>query len=290
MLDSLHHLLLIEAHGSFTAAARFAHLTQPALTASIQRLEEQVGARLLHRHARGATLTEAGAALLPHARAALAAVEAGRQAVAERTGLQRGRVRVGGGSTACTYLLPPALTAFHAAWPGLDLRLREMLTPDIPEAVAAGELDLGVAAAPAEGEPWLADPLVLVASPTLAARLGGSLAPGAPALSFGPGSSLRALLDRHLPDLDVVVELGSIAAIKGHARAGMGVALLSRVAVETDRGLGRLVELPDPRLPPPRALVLVHAGLDRLSPATLALRQALLDYSRASAQQRKPVE
>ncbi|MCK6505616.1 LysR substrate-binding domain-containing protein [Myxococcota bacterium] len=290
MLDSLRHLLLIEALGSFTAAAKAAHLTQPALTASIQRLEEAVGARLLHRHARGATLTAAGEALLPHARAALAAVEAARRAVAEVEGLARGRVRIGGGSTACTYLLPPVLTAFHQAHPGVDLRLREMLTPDIAAAVEQGELDLGIATSPTPGEPWRRDPMALVASPALAASLPLPLAPGAPALTFSPGSSLRALLDRHLPELAVVVELSSIAAIKGHARAGMGVALLSRVAVETDLALGRLVEVADPRVPPPRQLVLVHPGEERLSPAARALRTALLGQPPASVQQRKPVE
>lgn len=290
VLDSLHHLLLIEAHGSFTAAARAAHLTQPALTASIQRLEEAVGARLLHRHARGATLTAAGEALLPHARAALAAVEAARQAVAEVEGLSRGRVRIGGGSTACTYLLPPVLAAFHQAHPAVDLRLREMLTPDIPAAVEAGELDLGVATAPTPGEPWREDTMTLVASPSLAGRLILPLAPGSPALTFAPGSSLRALLDRHLPDLEIVVELGSIAAVKGHARAGLGVALLSRVAVETDLSLGRLVEVPDPRVPPPRQLVLVHNGEERLSPAARALRDLMRAQPPASAQHRKPVE
>ena len=49
MIDSLRHLLLIERHGTFTAAAREARLSQPALTASIQRLEQQIGAPLLKR-------------------------------------------------------------------------------------------------------------------------------------------------------------------------------------------------------------------------------------------------
>lgn len=280
MLDNLHNLLLIVEHGGFRAAARPAHLSQPALTASIQRLEEQVGARLLDRGQGGATLTAAGQALLPHAKAALAAVEAGRQAVAEVEGLRRGRVRIGGGATACTWLLPPILTAFHERWPALDLRLREMFTPEVLAAVEQGELDLGITTDAPEGpgtEPWGSDPLLLVAAPELAARLpAGRLPPGTPAVSFVPGAAMRSLFDQHLPDLDVLIELASIAAVKGHLRAGMGVGLLSEVAVATDLSLGRLVALSDPRLPPPRRLQLVHAGLNRLSPAALALREALL--------------
>ena len=285
MLDSLHHLLLIAEHGSFHEAARRAHLSQPALSASIQRLEEAMGARLLHRHARGARLSAAGEALQPHARAALAAVASGRQAVAEMQGLARGRVRIGGGATACTYLLPPVLTAFHQDFPAIDLRLRETFTPAVRAGVAQGELDLGIAeagGAPIPGlveEAWTTDALVLVASPSLAVRLarqGDRLAPGTPTVTFSAGAALRELLDATLPDLDVVIELGSIAAVKGHCRAGLGVALLSRVAVAVDLELGRLVELADARLPAVRSLVLVHPGLDRLPPAARVLRERLL--------------
>ncbi len=286
MLDSLQHLLLIAEHGSFTAASRYAHLTQPALTASIQRLEDAMGAPLLHRHARGATPTAAGEALLVHARAALASVQAGRRAVAEVQGLARGQVRIGGGATACTYLLPPVLTAFHDAHPDIDLRVRETYTPAIAVAVRAGELDLGVAQGGAfEGglvaDAWLDDPLCFVASPDLAARLprrGARLGPDVPVVTFVPGAALRDLLEQVLPDARIAMELGSIAAVKGHVRAGLGLALLSRTAVAVDLQLGRLVEVADPRLPPPRRLVLLHLGIDRLPPAARALRKRLLAH------------
>src|SRR6185503_6727184 len=113
MLEELRHLALVAEHGSFTEAARRAGLSQPALSASIARLERGMGARLLHRGAGGTRLTAAGEALLPRARAALAAVEDGRRAVAEIEGLHAGEVRVGAGATACTYLLPHVLAAFR---------------------------------------------------------------------------------------------------------------------------------------------------------------------------------
>ena len=95
MFDSFAHLLLIVEHGTFTEAARHAHLSQPALTASIRRLEEAFGAQLLHRGRRGASLTAAAEALLPRARAALAAVAEGRRAVDEVLELRVGEVRLG---------------------------------------------------------------------------------------------------------------------------------------------------------------------------------------------------
>src|SRR5689334_10647954 len=128
MIEELRHFLLIADHGTFTEAARRAHLSQPALSASIRRLEDQLGARLLHRGPGGAALTAAGDALAPRARAALAAIEDGRRAVAEVAGLHAGEVRLGAGATATTYRLPPVLAQFRRRHPGVRFLVREAYT------------------------------------------------------------------------------------------------------------------------------------------------------------------
>jgi DNA-binding transcriptional LysR family regulator len=71
------------------------------------------------------------------------------------------------------------------------------------------------------------------------------------------------------------MELGSIAAVKGNTRAGVGIALVSRRAVERDLTGGQLVALPDERTPIVRPLYLVHRGRDRLPPAAAALHRML---------------
>ncbi|MBX3275891.1 MAG: LysR family transcriptional regulator [Sandaracinaceae bacterium] len=269
-LDGLRNLLLIVEHGTFTEAARHAHLSQPALTASMRRLEEQLGARLLARGRHGATLTAAGAALLPSARAALAAVEEGRRAVLEIEELARGEVRLGAGATACTYLLPPTLAAFRRAHPGVRLWLRELTTDEAREAIDAGSMDLAVVTDPGpHGELWFEDELVLVAAP-------GIDPAGAPFVTFRSGATTRALLEERFPGADIAMELGGVAAVKTHVRMGIGVALVSRHAVRTDLALGRLVELDDPRTPIRRPMHLVHRGRDRLAPAARALRELML--------------
>src|SRR5687768_12828986 len=125
MLSELGHFALVVEHGTLTAASRRAHLSQPALTASIHRLEAEFGARLLDRGPGGATLTAAGRALLPWAQQALSAVERGRRAVAEIEGLHAGEVHLAAGSTACAVFLPPVLTAFRRNHPAIRLYLRE---------------------------------------------------------------------------------------------------------------------------------------------------------------------
>ena len=269
MLDELAHFLLITKHGTFTEAARHAHLSQPALSASIRRLEEQLGGRLLERGPRGARLTASGRALAPWAEAALGAVEQGRRAVAAVEGLEAGEVRLGAGATACTTLLPPLLTEFHATHPGIRLYLREATSAVIRQAVHAGTLDFGVVSDPEGAEPWRTDTLVLVIAPGVGAE-------GAPHLTFPPGANHRELLDRHFPDVEIAMELNSIVAIKAHVAAGMGVALLSRSAVQRELDDGQLVVVADERTPLTRTLYLLHPGAERLSLAASALRAALM--------------
>jgi len=289
MLDAYQHFVWVVELGTFTAAAARAHLSQPALSASIRKLEDHVGARLLRRHARGAEPTAAGEALLPRVRQALAALDDGRRAVAEVEGLATGEVRVGAGATACTYWLPPLIAAFHQAHPGVTVRLRELFSSRVGEAVAAGDIHLGVGTpmAQVDSEPWRDDELVLVATEAVVERLafdGDRLAAGTPVVGFPRGSSLRAHQDAALPDAEVVMEVRSFAAVKGLVRAGIGVALLSRSSVEHDLAHGRLVEVVDRRMVQSRPMALLHTGIERLPPAGRALRALLRRESRPAQQ------
>lgn len=285
MLDELGHFLRIAEQGTFTKAAKRAHLSQPALTAAIQRLEDSMGARLFDRGRGGVRLTAAGQALVPHARAVLTSLADGRRAVTEVLALQAGEVRIGAGATACTYLLPPILAAFHARLPGLRLMLREVTSTEALDGVEAGELDLAVVAE-VDGvrgrqtltlERWRGDAMVLVAAPALAATLADDPAriDRAPFVAFLRGTT-RILLDRHFPSAERVMELGSLAAIKGNVRAGIGVALLSRSALDRDLQLGALELLTHPVVPLHYSLSLAHRGVSRLPPAAAALRTTLL--------------
>lgn len=268
MFSELGHFVLVVEYGTLTAASRRAHLSQPALTASIHRLEAAFGARLLDRGPAGAVPTAAGRALLPWAQQALASVERGLRAVAEVEGLRAGEVHLAAGSTACAVFLPPVLTAFRALHPAIRLYLREAIGVAITRDVEAGVIDLGISAD--EGtERWLDDELVLVAAPNVAAAT-------LPHLTFPVGANHRELLDRAFPGVDIAMELSSLAAVRAHVERGMGVALLSRASVARELGEGRLVVVPDPRTPIRRTLFLVHLGVDRLSPAARALRLQLL--------------
>jgi DNA-binding transcriptional LysR family regulator len=279
MMDRFRYFTLVAQHGTFTSAARHGHISQPALTSAIAKLEEEMGARLFVRGPAGAALTAEGRALLPRARAALAAVEDGKRAVREVTGLEAGEVRVGGGATACTYFLPPILAAFRAAHPRVRLVLREQTSDKVLEALETGALDLGIITTE-RGEPWLDDEVVLVRAPATDPKT-------APFVTFTPGGTTREFLDRYFPGAVIAMEIGSIAAIVAHVKEGVGVALVSRHAVRRELAARTLVRVPHPATPILRPFHIVHNGVERLPPAAAALRELLLSHHRQKGAARR---
>lgn len=277
-MDALENFLRIVERKTFTEAARAAHLSQPALTASIQKLEAAMGARLFLRGARGAELTEAGATLLPMAREALAAVARGKRAVSELIGLERGRVRIAAGATVCTYYLPRYLAEFRKRFANVQIELREATTRVAQDAVDAGEFDFGIVCSDV-GEPWKLDDLVLVTNPKGPYGRKGFKVETAPFITFPTGSTTREILLQTFPEARIVMELSGIAAVKGNVREGNGIALLSRKAIERDLRNRSFAILPHARTPIRRALTMIHRGRERFSPAAAALYALLQNAS-----------
>ena len=162
-----------------------------------------------------------------------------------------------------------ALPFVGAAHPGIQLFLRESPSATVRRRVLAGELDLGIVSDPAGAERWIEEDLILVAAPALDPWQ-------APHLTFPRSANHRELLERHYPDVTIAMELNSLVAVKAHVAAGMGVALLSTTSVARDLAEGRLVQVDDPKTPIRRTLYVLHAGLERLSLAARALREALV--------------
>lgn len=174
-LTPLRYFIAIARTGHMTRAARHLGVTQPALSAMLRKLETEAGAGLLDRTGRGVELTEAGRVFLKHAEDAVARADAGLRAVRELVGLQAGSIRVGGGATATTYLLPRVVSAVRAAHPGLRFYVREAGSSTVAAAVLSGELDLGIVTLPLKaGE---SDDLVKIPLVTDELRL---LPPGQP--------------------------------------------------------------------------------------------------------------
>ena len=150
-LWQLRYFTAVAEHLHFGRAAQALHISQPPLSRAIRALEERLGVALFVRSRRRVELTPEGARLLEHARRAVDQLE---RAVAELRGMasgERGRLRIGFVSLADFGVLPGLLRAFKASHPGVELALREMLSPEQGAALAAGALDFGLLLPPVEG-------------------------------------------------------------------------------------------------------------------------------------------
>lgn len=250
-LTPLRYFSAIAASGHMTQAARQLGVTQPALSAMLKKLEREVGAQLVHRVGRGIELSDAGRLFLAYADQTLRAAEAGVQAVRELAGLERGSIRVGGGATATTYLLPRVVSAVRKDHPGLRFYVREAGSAAVADAVATGELDLGIVTLPVEASrqdeliaiPLVEDDLRLITPPghRLKASFHWRDLVDQPVVGFEAGTAVRNLIDRAAlaqgVRLTIVMELRSIESIKSMVAAGIGVGFVSRFALHDHEGL-----------------------------------------------------
>ena len=124
-LRQLEYFVAVAEDANFTRAAERLHVAQPGVSAQIKQLERELGLPLLDRTGRTVTLTEAGAAVLPFARAALGAVAGSKQAVDELTGLVRGRVAIGTITSCPAVAIADLIDGFHRTYPGIEITLSQ---------------------------------------------------------------------------------------------------------------------------------------------------------------------
>lgn len=144
-LRHIRYLLAVAEHGNFTRAAEALHVSQPTLSQQIIQLEESLGVALLDRSGRTVKVTDVGCVYIEHARKALLELASGRRAILDVQDLGRGELRLATTPTFTAYLVGPLLASFNAKYPGITVRLKEMSLDTIAAAVAADEVDLGIA-------------------------------------------------------------------------------------------------------------------------------------------------
>lgn len=145
-LRQLRSLVLLAEERHFTRAARRVGIAQPALSQQIARLEAEVGLKLVERTTRSVTMTDAGETLVAGARRALRAVEDARSELEALRGVRAGRIVLGVTRTPGAVDVAATLADFHAAYPAVDLDVREELSVDLLQMLAADELDVALIA------------------------------------------------------------------------------------------------------------------------------------------------
>lgn len=242
-LDQLRTLMEVVAFGSFSAAARSLHLSQPAISLQIRELENRFGVALLHRVGKRAIATAAGRDLIEHARHLLEAEYRAQAAMRRHKEGRLGRVHIGTGATTLIYLLPPILRRLRTAYPDIDIAVTTGTTPDITDRMLNGRIDLGLVTLPVDERAFSVQPLrkdALVAIfPVKTKNVPDKITPAtianAPLILEDAHANHSRLVREwlHAKGLDArpAMELDSIEAIKTVVRAGLGISIVPSQAV-----------------------------------------------------------
>ncbi|MBI2563407.1 MAG: LysR family transcriptional regulator [candidate division NC10 bacterium] len=235
---------------SFSRAAEAVFLTQPTVSGHIKALETELGLRLFDRAGRTVTPTRAGELLHGYARRLLALREEAQQAINEHKGGLKGHLPLGGSSIPGAYILPPLVAAFKQGHPDVTISLHISGSRDIVRGVIEGTCEVGMVGARFDEarvhyEPFAQDELVLAvpAAHPWAGRGTVRLAElaGQAFIRRERGSGTRKVMEQALADhavdpasLRVVLEVTGNEAVRQALKAGAGIAVISRRAIEDD--------------------------------------------------------
>ncbi|MBI2369847.1 MAG: LysR family transcriptional regulator [Deltaproteobacteria bacterium] len=277
---------------SFSRAAEAVLLAQPTVSAHIKALEGELGCRLLDRLGKQAVPTRAGQLLHRYASQILALHGEAQKAIHHFLGKMIGELVIGASTIPGEYLLPGLLGRFKGLYPGIAVTLIIRDTARILTLAQEGQVEIGIVGARQRDEKlrfrrFLKDELILILPPghRWAARREVALADlrEEPFVIREKGSGSRAALQAalaqagmRLPEMQILTEMGSTEALKQAVRAGLGVAFVSRRAVQEELSRGALVTVPVHGLRVLRDFyIATHAGRTR-SPLAEAFLQFVL--------------
>ena len=251
-LRQLLYFVTVVDSGSFSRAAVALNLAQPSLSRQVALLETDLGQRLLVRTGGGAAPTEAGQALLVHARAMLDISRRAREELREMDESPGGRIVVGMPPRVALGLSTQLVQHFRQRFPRAVITVLEGLSVSLRESLIAGKLDLALLFDPAASpllayQPLMREKLVLVAPPKskLPAKVGLAALANYPMVLPSAPNAIRHLLDsvlapRHI-ELQVLAEVGAVRTALALVATGAGCTILpeSALGAEGDSALPR---------------------------------------------------
>src|SRR5262245_28373996 len=291
LLQLEHFLAVVEEH-TFTRAAERVGRTQPAISQSIKKLEEEVGTPLFARDVHEVSLTEAGRVLVEYARKMVRARDDAMRDVGALKTLKTGTLNIAAHESAAVYLLPDPLRCYLTRFPDVKVGIFRSRLTDIPRQVLDREVDIGFV----KDEPgfhdlkWVdvhADEMILVASP------GHPLARRAKVRVRDLGSEhfvvhhlcstteqkILRLFEEHSTPCRIVAELWSFENIKSFVMAEVGVAIVPRVTVEDELRERKLTHVPVAELNMPRRTLMIYREQGYLSESARELIKVVRGFN-----------
>ncbi|MXX43441.1 MAG: LysR family transcriptional regulator [Acidimicrobiales bacterium] len=277
--------------GSFRRAASALHLSQPAVSVHVKKLEQSLGTQLLRRTTRGSTLTDAGTAMLPHLRSLLRAEESTQQHAAAVAGRRFGRVRVAAVNSALTGLLPEAVRMVQSDHSAFEVEVAELTSKAVADGVHDGTFDIGLAAHPVDASPQLRVETLARSGLMLVAHEDHPLLHGLPVtreivasepfVTLQPGYTLRDLATEYLRPypLRIAGEALNHDTVRRLVAARLGVTIMPNMTFEIvgkGQGLGAVPLADSDDI---IQLSMLHPG-DLAAPATRAVSSAIRRVAR----------
>lgn len=297
MLD-IHHLkifLAVWQEKGFSGASKTIYLTQPTVSGHIKALEETLGTRLFDRTGKAVLPTKAGELLYPYARRIIQLVTEAEEVMGTFVKGESGQLRIGGSNIPGQYILPGLIGRFNTTKKDINIVLRVSDTAGIVEMVTSGEIELGMAGAIVDQseltfEPCMDDQMVLILPKghrlcnVDEVDFNDVLAEPFITREKGSGSRLtaeKALMSAGWPSFDklnIVAEMGSTEAMRQAIKAGLGLAIISRRAVEDEirTGIFHAVRIKGVDLR--RKFYLLWRKDRTLSPLALAFRGFIISF------------
>lgn len=292
---NLHQLAtfqVVAKYCSYVRAAEELHFSQPAVSAQIRHLEKTLGVKLFDQIGRKTHLTQAGEELYLYSQKIFAVIDETLDIIEALRSPHYGRLSVGADTTVGSYVIPGLLGKFRQIYPQVEISLEVLNRAALIEALMSNRVDMAVMGTvpddlPVEIEPFAFNELVLVAAPVH--RLAGHKE--VPIEELGrehfllreSGSGTRAALERALQEADiplqVSMQVGNNSAIKQGVAAGLGIALISRVALDMELETRRLVVLDVEGFPIVRQWRIVHLRDKYLSATARAFKSFLLQHA-----------
>ncbi|MBV9259020.1 MAG: LysR family transcriptional regulator, partial [Ktedonobacteraceae bacterium] len=289
---NLHQLAtfqVVAKHCSYVRAAEELHFSQPAVSAQIRQLEDAMGVKLFDKIGRKTHLTQAGEELYLYSQKIFSLIDETMESMEALRSPHYGRLSVGADTTVGTYVIPGVLGKFHQMYPEVEITLEVFNRGYLVDALVNNHVDMVVMGkipteVPVFAAPFAPNELVLVAPPTH--RLAGCT--HVPFVELARehfllrevGSGTRAALENAFQEagtpLQISMQVGNNSAIKQGVAAGLGIALISRVALDMELETHRLVILDVEGFPIMKQWRLVHLKDKNLSATARAFKLFML--------------
>ncbi len=290
-LDQLRAFLEIVRLKSFSKAAQSCFRTQPAISAQIRQLEQELGAALFNRFGSRISLTPAGKVFADYAARILELRRQAQDAIHELERTPRGELAIAANEATCLYVLPDVFAEYNRRFPNIQLCVERIYGGRVAEAVLENQVDFGIAQLPVQQRKLEAVkihtdevklivpagyPLGAKTAVTAADLVGHRLILPKYGITRG---RLNQWLEQVENSLHVVMELDSTELIKRFVIRGQGISFLAASYCRQEQARGELVAVslaPEPML---RRLALVYRKDKALSKAALGFIQVVLEQA-----------